>query len=576
MSADLFDWLSRATVAVTAATALVLLVRPLWRRVFGPAGVLWPWLLVPALVVAVSVPRPARVIEAAAVDRSPPTRLESAVTPSTVASDASRSPIATGPSEVAALRDRLRPQAVALVAAWLGGAVVLALGLARRQRRFMRALGPLRPRGDGSFACSAIGVGPVLVGVLRPRIVVPADFELRFDPSQRALVLEHERVHLRRGDLQTNLLAAGLRCLFWFDPLVHLAAARLRVDQELACDAAVLRRHPSAGRAYATALLNSQLAAPGLPVGCGWQSGHPLKWRITMLRQPVTGFARLLAGAGLALGASSVAAVTAWASQPQAVVVAVAPAVVAVPEVDPAPAPAIVPATPQPVATPTPVVAPAPGVASAPVIEPSPAVEPSPTVERAPAVEPSPAVEPAPTVEPAPVTVPASRGEPAPLAEPTIAPTIAPAPAPVPLPEATSAMSPSAAGPDALVPPRVARLHLADAPRRARDRDYDAEKDARMIVSVEVDAEGRPHRARVVETNLGRAYRINAVRAVKQWTFEPARQDGRAVAATVLVPVMFDLDERAVEHAGFAGFRHPRPMGPPVTQPAAPRAAPSR
>ena len=137
-------------------------------------------------------------------------------------------------------------------------------------------------------------------------------------------------------------------------------------------------------------------------------------------------------------------------------------------------------------------------------------------------------------------------------------------------------MSPSAAGPDALVPPRVARLHLADAPRRARDRDYDAEKDARMIVSVEVDAEGRPNRARVVETNLGRAYRINAVRAVKQWTFEPARQDGRAVAATVLVPVVFDLDERAVEHAGFAGFRHPRPMGPPVTQPAAPRAAPSR
>ena len=42
MGAELFDWLSRATVAVTAATALVLLVRPLWRRVFGPAGVLWP------------------------------------------------------------------------------------------------------------------------------------------------------------------------------------------------------------------------------------------------------------------------------------------------------------------------------------------------------------------------------------------------------------------------------------------------------------------------------------------------------------------------------------------------------
>ena len=66
MGAELFDWLVRATLAISVATAGVLVARPLWRRAFGPAGVLWPWLLVPALVVAVSVPRPARVIEAAA------------------------------------------------------------------------------------------------------------------------------------------------------------------------------------------------------------------------------------------------------------------------------------------------------------------------------------------------------------------------------------------------------------------------------------------------------------------------------------------------------------------------------
>ena len=177
MGAELFDWLVRATLAISVATAGVLVARPLWRRAFGPAGVLWPWLLVPALLVAVSVPRPARVVEAPAevvlqdvAHRSPPMPLDPTPSASTAAPGLS-------------VRDRLRPYAAALVATWLGGAVVLALALARRQRRFRRALEPLRPRADGSYASSAIGIGPVLVGVLRPRIVVPAESHSTALPS---------------------------------------------------------------------------------------------------------------------------------------------------------------------------------------------------------------------------------------------------------------------------------------------------------------------------------------------------------------------------------------------------------
>src|SRR5687768_1895929 len=62
MVADVVDWGLRATLASSAAIVLVLALRPAWRRALGPAFVLWPWLLVPAFLVAISVPRPVRVV----------------------------------------------------------------------------------------------------------------------------------------------------------------------------------------------------------------------------------------------------------------------------------------------------------------------------------------------------------------------------------------------------------------------------------------------------------------------------------------------------------------------------------
>ena len=104
-------------------------------------------------------------------------------------------------------------------------------------------------------------VGPALVGVLRPRLVLPADFETRFDAQERALILAHEEVHRVSGHTVVNALVEVARCASWFNPLVHLAATRLRADQELACDAAVIAAHPSERRAYAQALLKSSTRA---------------------------------------------------------------------------------------------------------------------------------------------------------------------------------------------------------------------------------------------------------------------------------------------------------------------------
>src|SRR6185503_20979525 len=98
-----------------------------------------------------------------------------------------------------------------------------------------------------------------VVGALDPHVVVPSDFEARFDAEERVLVLAHEWAHLRRQDARVNALVALLQCAFWFNPLVHLAARAIRMDQELACDAAVIAQFPEARRRYAEAMLKTQV-----------------------------------------------------------------------------------------------------------------------------------------------------------------------------------------------------------------------------------------------------------------------------------------------------------------------------
>src|SRR3546814_9879267 len=88
-----------------------------------------------------------------------------------------------------------------------------------QQRRFVRALGPLREVGDGCVQATINAGLPALVGVVRARIVLPADFAVRYAADQQRLVIAHEREHLRRRDHLANLLAAALRSVYWFNPL---------------------------------------------------------------------------------------------------------------------------------------------------------------------------------------------------------------------------------------------------------------------------------------------------------------------------------------------------------------------
>ena len=102
---------------------------------------------------------------------------------------------------------------------------------------------------------------PAVTGLLRPTLLLPAEFDREFTPAEARLVLKHELMHLKRGDLPLNAILCVLMALHWFNPLLWIAFFKIRADREAACDAQVLRDAPNAHRIeYGHALLKVETA----------------------------------------------------------------------------------------------------------------------------------------------------------------------------------------------------------------------------------------------------------------------------------------------------------------------------
>jgi beta-lactamase regulating signal transducer with metallopeptidase domain len=292
--------LLRLNLVASVAIVLVLAMRPFVLRRAGASIAYWLWLVVPIVAAASFVPAREQILLI-----EPYANVAVAEDPIEAGLDSTPPPPGALIPVVAKSIDLPRLADV-LVALWLFGAAALLIRSIVSTRR----------------VASDPSAGPALIGVVRPKLVLPADFATRFDAEERALILVHEDIHRASGHTVVNAFVELARCISWFNPLAHVAANRFRTDQELACDAAVIAARPTARRAYARALLKTQISPAFLPLGCTWtsRSGKRLGQRIALLARPSLSRGGAIAGAVTVAVCSGAFGYAAWAQQPERVV----------------------------------------------------------------------------------------------------------------------------------------------------------------------------------------------------------------------------------------------------------------
>lgn len=132
----------------------------------------------------------------------------------------------------------------ALTYVWYAGMSGVGAWFLFTNLRFARALRKARTpyRVEGCrypvYLVSALP-SPCLFGVLRPAVYL--NEKALQSPDALRFVLAHEQTHARHLDPLWSLLRGVCLTIYWFDPLVWLAAVLSREDCELACDEGTLR-----------------------------------------------------------------------------------------------------------------------------------------------------------------------------------------------------------------------------------------------------------------------------------------------------------------------------------------------
>jgi GWxTD domain-containing protein len=240
-----------------------------------------------------------------------------------------------------------------IASCWAGGVLFFhlrSLGgwiAARRLRRsgVCRAPGEWQQRLDGLAARvrvskpaalleSCLADVPVVIGYVRPVILMPVGLLAGLPVAQVEAILIHELAHIRRQDYLVNLMQTFVEGLLFYHPAVWWISGVIRAERENCCDDLAVAATGDA-RQYAAALAaleQNRWAAHELALAA---TGGSLVKRIRRLLQqperpraawtPVFSAGILVVSAGLALASWQ----TQTAQQPQAP----APAVLAAPAV---------------------------------------------------------------------------------------------------------------------------------------------------------------------------------------------------------------------------------------------------
>jgi len=141
-----------------------------------------------------------------------------------------------------------------VIRVWFLGSLLLALrlgggwiGLQRLQRKAHAVSGPWQQRLERMsralglwrtprFLVSNHIHSPMVVGWVRPLLLMPAGLLSGLDPTALEALMAHELAHIRRHDYFVNFTQCVVEILLFYHPAVWWISARVRTERELCCD----------------------------------------------------------------------------------------------------------------------------------------------------------------------------------------------------------------------------------------------------------------------------------------------------------------------------------------------------
>lgn len=151
-------------------------------------------------------------------------------------------------------QSRVNPMEIIANAAtvvWIAGAAGMAVYALVSYVRIRKRVSEAVRDGD-VYVCDRVD-SPFILGLFKPRIIIPSDM----DAGDRQYVTAHERAHISRGDHIWKPLGYLLLTIYWFNPLMWVSYILLCRDIEAACDEKVIKKlGEEAKKPYASALIN--------------------------------------------------------------------------------------------------------------------------------------------------------------------------------------------------------------------------------------------------------------------------------------------------------------------------------
>ena len=394
---------------------------------------------------------------------------------------------------------------------------------------------------------------PIVLGWLKPVILVPSSAILGLSQQQLEMLLAHEFAHIRRMDYLINLVQIFVETVLFYHPAVRWLSRRVRHERELCCDELVVELKGDS-LVYAQALAGMEELRSLTPSIGMAASGGQLLTRIHRLSAApvpqkgvlhwVIGLAVMASGVGM-FAATRSALVT--VGERGATIELTAPA-----EVSSLTLPA------KPVAQPMDSTNEAPPRQLANIRVDSPGVErPKEWMSEAPVVsvglvpqnpDPAPVI----PVRMSGIDTPAVRAvrqsdrAALPDSFASAAPPLAAKPASIPgavtpEPIRTPAAKDSSAGGPVFTGGRLLSGKQPRFPRKARLRGAEGW----VTVRYTIDRNGRVRNAKTLDSLNGRIFNKTVHRALGTWQFEPFRQDGKVVERSVTRTIQFRIDPDA-------------------------------